>query len=154
EQSGRPITGIKIVCGSMINNKIMTSVSNFDGIPVNENGEFVIDKAVAGHYGVQVVTDSANYYSDILTFDVKNQNVKDLKLTARQALSIRGTVVLYDNNDAAVKAQLSTLTLGAYVYPLNAVRAMNNSTAIVGPDGDFLLNSLVPGNVRFVLDRG
>jgi hypothetical protein len=126
------------------------------GRTTSDRGEFYTEALTPGRYGVFAMAsprDSAEFYSETLTFDITDADVTGLVVPLKRGASVSGFVQIEGVADHATAARLlSRVRINGWVETgertsLNAARAPE-----VAADGSFRLGGLRPGKLRIFYD--
>jgi hypothetical protein len=117
----------------------------FGGVPVSEKGRFVLPGIMPGRYRAtaQIYFEGGEYAPQSVVFEVKDEDVNDLKIVLPRGLSIEGVVVVENTSrrPAPPPTEIRVLVrIGAPGKP-DSVR----KTGTPAPDGSFRLSGLIPG---------
>ena len=117
----------------------------------NLQGEFQFQGLRPGRHLAHLNPEEGSaYFSDPVSFDVLQDDVRGLELKATRGGSISGNIVMTGTNDPQLLARLQTFTLsvigaaGNSVVPPAAFVRLN-------PDGSFRLTGLRPGTAKLTL---
>jgi hypothetical protein len=128
----------------------------------DSNGQFRIDNLPAGRYQISVSPQSgAGMFGQSAPFDVINQDVADITVSAIRGASLSGVVGLDANQqqDPAIAQELmqfqvlvSVQTDGNRGGPAGGAMMLASAQAVpLGGDGSFQVNGLPAGTARFSL---
>jgi hypothetical protein len=147
ETTGQPIPKIRVGRNTLSSDGKAATIDS-GGASANENGEFDFTSLPPGQYSAYVPMDSGSeYYSDPIFFDVVDQDVAGVEVTARRAASLSGAIVVEGSRDPAVLADLSHLRVTAF-----RLAGGLGASAQAAPDGHFRIDGLPPDKIRLRLD--
>jgi len=118
----------------------------------NSRGEFEVEQLVPGRYNVFLFPNQNNdLRAEPFTFDVVDHDLTGLIVKLTRGVSITGIVVL-ENDDQAIFAQLLQLQLSAYgtIKMENGVNFASSASSPIGPDGSFRLAGLPNGTINML----
>lgn len=149
EEGGRPVPGVSLSFRGL--DRSAAGTQGF--VTTDGEGRFEVEGYTPGRYEVQVAyTGSPNqgYYSDPLTFEVTDADVKGLEVKATRGATIIGSVVIEGNNDPALLSRLPGI--GAEQLPPEGDAGTGGRlpfvTTFIGPGGAFELKGVRPGRTR------
>ena len=150
-ETGRPVPGVSVIYGSVFRDASRVAPSGA-GATTDERGEFRIENVPPGRYAASVrPREPADWYGDIITFEVGDSDVSGLEIRLRRGATVSGVAVIEGVADRAAAARM----LGQVLLFPNVARAGGPvemvgyiEPARVSPDGSFRLTGLGPGKLR------
>lgn len=148
-ESGIPAPNIGL--GLITQNAAGNSTSESTGaLKSDSEGRFKITSATPGHYVVYAENDKAsNTYGERIEFDVKDQDVKGLRINMHPAASISGVLTTEGLNDELTPDQIKTI--GLYARTMVPNQNSGGYPTRIGADGLFRISGIRPGKVRMSL---
>ncbi|HEX7318243.1 MAG TPA: carboxypeptidase regulatory-like domain-containing protein [Pyrinomonadaceae bacterium] len=145
DETGKPVPGIG--CDYAELNRLAQGPP--PGCKTDAKGEFRIERVRPGRYVMFTVAEpGGDFYSEPTAFEVASGDIQGLEVKVRRGSTITGTA-LVEGNDPAGRAALSQLTVLATQQGEPSVRGAARAT--IGADGKFLIKSVKPGKVTFII---
>ncbi|MGA9770834.1 MAG: carboxypeptidase-like regulatory domain-containing protein [Blastocatellia bacterium] len=112
-------------------------------------GNFRLDGLLPGSFYVMAIPGAeSGLYSNVASFQIKDQDITGLEIKIRTGSSISGAVAVEGTTDPDVIAKLSRLKLWASVSSPDIIRdAQTSKIGAVSADGGFQIAGLHPGKV-------
>ena len=119
------------------------------GIQADERGEFSWPGFAPGHYSVTATSESygGNYYSDPVSFEVVDKDLKEIEVKSVPGLSIGGMITADGLSTKELMTRLSGLTISFSGSSPGNNPVRTAGRAVVAQDGSFLVEGLRPGPV-------
>jgi hypothetical protein len=119
------------------------------GIQADERGEFNWSGFSPGRYSVTATSESygGNYYSDPVSFEVVDKDLKEIEVKAVPGLSIGGMITADGLSTKELMTLLSGLTISFSGSSPENNRVRTSGRSVVAQDGSFLVEGLRPGSV-------
>lgn len=152
--TGQPVPNISFAYGALDQRGRRLGVYG-SGQQTDARGEFVSEGLTPGRYAIFAMSTSqegTEFYSDYVTFEIADADVKGLVVKVRQGASVSGVITVEGVSDrAAIARMLSDVRVFAFgetgrqqqVMPAGPMHPVN-----VGADGTFRLSGLRPGKIR------
>jgi protocatechuate 3,4-dioxygenase beta subunit len=116
------------------------------------NGRFKIDGLLAGKFFVCVyLEDDADYYSEIVPYEIKNADVSGLKVHLNPGLTIRGKVIIEGEPNPFATAKLSQIMFEVMPSRYDEGETSFEKDFAVNRDGSFKMVGLVPEKLNISL---
>lgn len=149
-QGGQPVPGLRFGLRRMMQNGV--GVMNFSSAS-NSQGEFRIENVTPGKYSVVLSSQQGNEVrADPVPFEVVDQDVTGLLLTATQGQSITGSVFIENATDKKAYAKLMEGRLSTYVRGSSQGVGQGKETTLYA-DGTFRVGGLGPGTATFYVSN-
>jgi protocatechuate 3,4-dioxygenase beta subunit len=154
DERGQPIAGAHLIYGPLnaTENRFMGAFGG-DSAPTNERGEFRLRSLGPGRYGLWAVLgqpfreEQGAEYSDVLSFEIGEQDVSGLELKLRRGATLSGVVTVEGPQSPAVLAKLGELRLGTDSRTPGSLMPPFGPRVRVNGDGSFGLTGLRPGRI-------
>ena len=119
----------------------------------NARGEFKFDNLVPGKYAISIIPDrDTNWRSDLMRFEIVDQDVSNLVIKATKGNTISGVVVVEGTDDKVLLDRLAMMGVSASVAGSGEDSAWAGQSAMTR-DGRFTITGLRSGLVTFYLPR-
>jgi 5-hydroxyisourate hydrolase-like protein (transthyretin family) len=152
--TGRPLPNARIGHGMVHETKTgdstSTSSSFSRGPDVDARGNFRLDGLTPGTFYVKATPEAEDgLYSNVVSFQIKDQDVTGLEIKVARGSSISGMLAVEGASDPELIKRLSRLKLWASVSSPDILRGADNESRVgaVNPDGGFNIAGLHPGKV-------
>ena len=122
------------------------------GAPTSSTGEFRLEGLAPGKYAAFSLfglDGSSDFYSDQVSFEVKQEDVSGLVIKAHRGVSISGVAVIEGTSDPGVLEKLGRTELLASSSDESG--APNLARSKVLSDGSFQLKGVRPGRARILI---
>jgi len=111
----------------------------------NSQGQFVAENLIPGKYAIFILPMMNNpLRGDAVTFEIVDQDVKDLVVTTSKGVTLSGVVVVENTEDRAILARLSQFQVQGFVQSQAPGGNIGHSATING-DGSFQMTGLESG---------
>jgi protocatechuate 3,4-dioxygenase beta subunit len=118
----------------------------------DENGRFKIDGLLSGKFFVTAyLEDEADYYSEIVPYEIKNADVSGLKVHLNPGLTIRGKVVIEGAPNPFATAKLSQIMFEVMPSRYDDGETSFEKDFAVNRDGSFKMVGVVPEKLNISL---
>jgi 5-hydroxyisourate hydrolase-like protein (transthyretin family) len=116
------------------------------------NGHFKIDGLLSGKFFVTAyLEDDADYYSEIVPYEIKNADVSGLKVHLNPGLTIRGKVIIEGAPNPFATAKLSQIMFEVMPSRYDEGETSFEKDFAVNRDGSFKMVGLVPEKLNISL---
>lgn len=113
----------------------------------NSEGKFIVENLMPGKYALFILPQANNpLRADAVTFEIVDQDVKDLVITTSKGISVSGVVVLENTSDQSIFARLMQLRLQGVVQGETPGGNIGH-LATIQNDGSFRFDGLEAGNL-------
>ena len=122
------------------------------GSPSSSTGEFRFEGLNTGRYSAFALfgmEGSSDYYTEMLNFEIKQEDVGGLEIKVHRGGSISGVAVVEGSNDPAILERMGRTEIFAMV--MGDDPAPNFARSKIAEDGSFQLRGLKTGQVRILL---
>jgi len=144
-EMNQPVNNVRVALQKM--NDDRNSFLPITGIS-NQKGEFRIENIPPGRYSIYLTTQGdSELRSDLLEFQLVDQDVTGLVVRTRRGATVSGTVAVEGTNDPAVMAKLRQLRIYAWVQGVG--NGGGGRPSLVSADGSFRLTGLPAGIANF-----
>ena len=123
------------------------------GAPTSSTGDFRLEGLTPGQYYAFCffgVDGASDFYSDMVTFEIKHDDVSGLEIKAHRGVTMSGVAVVEGATDPSVIERLAQTELFATVVSEGGA-APNFARCKISGDGSFQLRGLRPGIARLIL---
>jgi hypothetical protein len=111
----------------------------------NSQGQFVAENLIPGKYAIFILPQmNSPLRGDAVTFEIVDQDVKDLVVTTSKGVTLSGVVVVENTEDRAILARLSQFQVQGFVQSQAPGGNIGHSATING-DGSFQMTGLESG---------
>lgn len=149
--TGQPLPNLNYGITYFIDPSSTTSWNN--SASTTARGEFKFDNLVPGKYAISIIANKdSNWRSDLLRFEVVDQDVGNLLIKATKGSSISGVLVVEGADDKTVRDRLARVSVSASVAGSEEDNRWSGQSAM-SPDGRFTITGLRNGLVTFYLPR-
>lgn len=152
-ESGRPLTNIELDLNRTVTIGSSTHSSGGSVGRSNHRGEFKIENLVPGKYSISIsppLDSDSDLRADTLLFDVVDQDLNGLLITASAGASLAGAVVFEGSNDARATAKLDQLFIAAHVQNGDLDRGSGRASQI-SANGSFRIGGLQTGVANLIV---
>jgi hypothetical protein len=150
--TGKPlsnaITSYRLISGHSSSIAGMTGL----GSPSSSTGEFRFEGLNTGRYTAFAlfgVEGSSEYYTEMLNFEIKQEDVSGLEIKVHRGGSISGVAVVEGANDPGILERMGRTEIFALV--MGEDPAPNFARSKIAEDGSFQLRGLKTGKVSILL---
>jgi hypothetical protein len=149
--TGKPAPGVSVGQGKLNEDGRSLHEFQFDGTLTGAQGEFRLNGLTPGKYAASAYFQGEREnYSDLVRFEISEDNMTGLEIRIHRGASLSGTVVIEGATDPAALAKLPQLRLYAFTET-QELSAPGSSEIRIGPQGSFRTGGLQPGKVHFSL---
>lgn len=123
------------------------------GLSADAKGNFQLDGLLPGSFYVTAMPEVASgLYSNVASFQIKDQNITGLEIKISLGSSISGVLAVEGTNDPEVIARLSRLKLWASISSPDIIRGESASRiGATSSDGGFHIAGLHPGKASIFI---
>lgn len=150
DETGQPVPNLRFGLQQQLGQRIEFNTNT--STSANSQGEFVVEGLVPGRYTVFLFPNASNELRvENFTFDIVDHDLTNLVVKLARGVSITGTVVL-ENPDQAIFDKLLQLQLRAIgvISIGNGATYGSSASSPIGPDGSFRVAGLPSGKINML----
>lgn len=153
-ETGKPLAGMPIGLSRIviINANSSSSYGSATGVRSDRQGQFRLEKLPPGKYSISFYPPSgSNLESDVIQFDIIDQDVTDLLIKSTTGASLSGDVVLEGSSDKNVMKVLIESHVSVNIDDESRHSSFGRAVQIA-PDGTFRVMGLTAGIAHLSID--